>query len=325
MTLNHTNPKLHSLSLVVSISVVLASWLILFSGMAAAASDPSLMITATTDKNRYLLGEPVYLTIQLRNVGEKPVKIPKRINAKEGIVVVRVTTPQEFTFGYVPLTVLDSDSLPVVLKPGGVAGEVFPIFYGARGWTFPKPGTYQISVSYIPLGERKGSCKAEPLTIVVVDDKAGASLIKEGPASHEAARFLLWQSGDHLRKGIALLENAIDSYPDSLIADYANLALGKSLSSPFTDYAVNRARQPNYRRALEYLLKVRRGHLPRYLQVQYDLAQAKSHAALGQPEQASKLLAQTKELTAAHPELFLFDEQIRRLEERVIKNAGGPK
>ena len=216
-----------------------------------------------------------------------------------------------------PLTLIDSDMPMVVLKPREVTGDVVPIFYGARGWTFPEPGTYTITAGFKPAGNKQLMFKAKPLTLTVGTDTAGALVVKEGLTGDEAGKFLLWQSGDHLRKGIALLGNITEKYPDSVISDYAGFAMGKSLSRHFKDFSTRKIRLPDYKRSLEYLKKVRAEKLPLYLRIQYNLARARCHAELKEPKQATGLINQTRKLMTDRPELLHFEEQITRLIRRL--------
>ncbi len=309
--------KAWNLILVIAISAVLGTWLITSSATAQAASNTSLSFTATADKAQYILGEPIHLTVRLTNTGTEPVNVPKYLDPKEGTIVVKVTTPQGSTFAYVPLSLLCSDSPPVALKPGEVAGGVFPIFYGARGWTFPDPGTYKIAVICEVEAKQRVRYMAEPLTLVVSTDKAGALIVNEGLASSQAAKFLLWQSGDHLLEGIALLERMKEKYPDSVLSDYASFALGKSLSRHFKDYSAKKVRLPDYKRSLEHLKKVKADKLPRYLRVQHNLVQAKCYIELNQPQRAKELVAKTRKLIADQPELLRFDANIARINRRL--------
>ncbi|MHC4643173.1 MAG: tetratricopeptide repeat protein [Planctomycetota bacterium] len=311
------NIKFCNLVLLLAISILSSIMFVFSLATAMVASGTSLELTATLDKDRYVLGEPVILTVRLRNTGTTSVNVPDYLDPKEGTIAVRVSTPKGAVFAYVPLTVVCSDSAPVALKPGDVAGGVFPIFYGARGWTFSKPGSYKIAVSFKAEGKKGVINRAKPLILVVSDDKAGGLIVKKGISSSEAGKFLLWQAGDHLHKGIALLKSMIEKYPDSVLAYHARFALGKSLSRHFKDYSTKKIRLPDYKKSLDYLKKVKAEKLPRYLRVQHNLAQAKCYTALKQPEPAKELVAETKKLIADRPELQRFDTHIAQINRRL--------
>jgi hypothetical protein len=312
----NTKSKICNIIPVLAIFAVSVVWLVPSSAMARETSG-SLSFTASVDKVRYVLGEPVFLTVRLLNTSAVPVSVPKYLDAGEGIIVVRITTPKRKTFGYMPLTLIDSDMPMVTLKPREATADVVPIFYGARGWTFPEPGTYTITAGFKPIGKKQVVNKAKPLTLTVGTDTAGALVVKEGLTGDEAGKFLLWQSGDHLRKGIALLENITEKYPDSIISDYAGFALGKSLNRHFKNFSSKKIRLPDYKRSLEYLKKVRADKLPLYLRIQYNLARAKCHVELNESEQFTELINQTRKLMTDRPELLRFEEHIIRLTRRL--------
>jgi hypothetical protein len=205
----------------------------------------------------------------------------------------------------------------VTLKPGEVTADVVPIFYGARGWTFPEPGAYTITAGFKPIGKKQAMNMAKPLTLTVGTDTAGSLVVKEGLTGEEAGKFLLWQSGDHLRKGIELLENITEKYPDSIISDYAGFALGKSLNRHFKDFSTKKIRLPDYKKSLEYLQKVRSDKLPLYLWIQYNLVRTRCHVELKELEQATGLMNQTRKLMTNRPEFLRFEEQITRLTRRL--------
>jgi hypothetical protein len=285
----------------------------------------SLELKATADKEAYALGEPVYLNVRLRNISPSPMRILKRLRPDYGLTTIRIVAPDGRSEGFVPLGVVDSDAVPENLPPGAELGSVFPIFFGANGWTFPQPGRYRVDVQYQSARPRVDAAtpldrvrvRSTPITITVasVDSEAGTFLIGAGRASNEAGKFLVWQSGDHLRRGIAQLEDLIQRFPQSIIADYARLMLGLSLSRSFKDYSIDRLRPPDHQKSLAYLGQVSDDTVPRYLRVQKHLALARDLAGVNQFEAARESLARVRALIQGHSELQGFADQILRDEE----------
>ncbi len=279
-----------------------------------------LQLTLQADKAKFVLGEPVYLTIRLRNTGTTTLTVYKQLRPEEGMVHIEITAPDGRGIGFAPLTMLDVDTPIEDLGRGAEVSAVFPVFYGANGWTFRQPGDYTLQAVYHAGAQNKtDALRSNSLTITITPGgAAGEFLFELEEASHEAGKFLLWQSGDHLRKGIARLESLLDQFPDSLLADYVQLALGINLSRSFTNYAAKSVRPPDYGAALAHLQKVRENQLPSYLKVQRRLAQARCYVRLGKHREARVLLRQTRSLIGERSEFRVFLKQLDRLD-RVVK------
>ncbi|WP_447978401.1 hypothetical protein [Candidatus Nitrospira bockiana] len=283
----------------------------------SAGQEPSgaLKLVLTTDKPQVLLGEPVYVTVQLLNTGASPVEVFQNLDPEVGALQVDVTGPQG-AFGYVPYAIADSEIRLEPLAPRAEVSAVVPIFYGGRGWTFTQPGDYTIQAVYTNPVRRSMPVRSNPLSITVQRHAAGEFLMK-GEAGEEAGKFLLWQQGDHLRKGLRRLTDLIEQYPDSPLGDYARLALGLNLSRSFKDYSIGQVRKPDYEVANRYLQKVEPARLPASLQIETHLAHARSLLQLGRGEEARRLvddarriagdrtplLSRLKEVLRRHPEL----------------------
>jgi tetratricopeptide (TPR) repeat protein len=207
--------------------------------------------------------------------------------------------------------VADTDIKLETLAPRADVTAVVAIFYGGRGWTFTQAGNYTITALYRnPLDRSANPVRSNPLSIsVALGNGAGEFLIKDD-AGEEAGKFLLWQQGDHLRKGIRRLTDLIERYPDSPLADYAQLALGLNLSRAFKDYSIGQVRKPDYELARRYLQKVQPTRLPINLQVENTLAQARSAGKLGHTDEARRLVQQAKQLAGDRPYLLSRFEEI---------------
>jgi hypothetical protein len=273
-----------------------------------AASSPSraqdaqspLRITLDTGKRDFELGEPVYATVTVTNAGSVPTAVFPNLYPEVGVVGIEIAFAGEAPEPFVPLAVDDVETTTQELAPGASLSVVFPIFYGAKGWTFARPGAYTLHATYAHA--RTGSALSEPVTIQVRPGTgAGSFLLAEGPAGDEAGRFLLWQAGDHLRRGIARLETLIERYPDSVPADHARLALGKSLSEAFRDYSIDRVRPPDYARALELVGPIEVARLAPYPTLQVDLIEARAYSGLGQDDRATAAARRAVEAVRARP------------------------
>jgi len=280
------------------------------------AADDGLKLEASVDKSRYVVGEPIYLTVILKNAGASSVNVPEALNPQFGSIGIKINDPEGKDSSFVPLVVLDSDALPTPLLPGQVRGEVFPIFFGGSGWTFPAVGQYRVEARYgLPGGKE---VTAESVALEIVADAAGGTLIAPGRASGEAGRFLTWEAGDHLRAGIALLEGLLQKHPGSPVANYVYFALGKSQTRFFRDYPAEKVRGPNYDKARQYLSKVNAAALPPYLRVQYEISQARTDLATGNAELARLRLVESDKMIKERPELHVLQESVRRIAREVL-------
>ena len=157
--------------------------------------------------------------------------------------------------------------------------------------------------------------RSNTVSVTVGDESGiGAALLEKTPAGEEAAKFILWQRGDHLQAGQALLTKLQQQYPDSPVVDYVMLAFGRNMSRHFRNYAVGRIRQRDCEAALQYFRQVRPERLPVFLQVQQHLDEARCLSAMSRPDQAKDAWRRAETSRAGRPELHLLFQQAARLE-----------
>ena len=272
-------------------------------------------------KTTLVLGEPVYVTVQLINVGTTPIEVSKLLVPQLGDVQIEIASPSRPRFVYLPLFYSDAVQTRTSLAPGDEIAAAFPIFYGALGWTFHRPETYGVIVGYrYSSGAHHVLVQSNPVSVTVVDEGGPGSLLMSGtPASEEAGKFLLWQRGDHLVAGQALLTDLLKTFPDSSVSDYALLAFGRNVSRSFRNYAVGRIRLADCESAMKYLHHVRTDRLPALLQVQQHLDEARCLARLSKPAQAGESLKQAKQAGGDRPEFRLLFQQAVKLEPALMQ------
>jgi hypothetical protein len=281
-----------------------------------AAQQRQLTLSLESAKAEYALGEPLYLTARLRNAASTAVKLPKQLNPKYGNLSVQVLGPGGRRIGFFPLSALDDDAPPEDLAPGAELSEVFSVFFGSQGWTFSQPGEYQVRAAYrSPVQGQGEPVYSNSLKLTVTTgDGSGDFLVNSGEASRQAGKFLVWQSGDHLRKGIAHLESLLERFPESVLADYVRLAFGRNLSQPFQDYSAGRVRPPNCPAALEHLRRVRDAQLPPYLRIHKNLSHASCLVRLNEKRAARALLAETRKAIDSNTAFRPLLERFARIE-----------
>ncbi len=293
------------------------------SSLAQEPSGSVLELALEIGKASVVLGEPVYATARLVNRGSTPVDVSKFLDPQTGTLQIEVSSSNRPRFVFLPLFYADALRTRITLAPGEDIATAVPIFYGALGWTFDRPGTYMVTAEYRPQSEaQKGRIRSTAVGVVVVDgNEIGASLVATGSASEEAARFLLWQRGDQLQAGQAFLTELLNTSPDSPLADYALLAFGRSLSRSFRNYATGKIRQADCEPAMEYFQKVRSDRLPTLLQIQQHVDEARCYIKMSQPTQAQKSMKRAEQLGAGHPEFRLLFQQAVRLEPALAESG----
>jgi len=276
----------------------------------------TLELTLDLGTSALNLGEPVYATVRLVNVGAKPVEVFKLLDPQAGAIQIDVSSSNRPRFVFLPLLYTDAVHARTALVPGEAVVTVFPVFYGALGWTFDRPGTYRVTAEYRPQsGTQRDRIRSRAASVTVADENGvGASLLTGSSAGEEAAKFLLWQRGDQLQAGQALLTGLLTQHPESSLADYALLAFGRNLSRSFRNYAVGKIRDADCEAALSYFQRVRSERLPVFLQIQQRLDEARCLIKLSRPAEARASMERADRLRAGRPEFTLLFQQAIRLE-----------
>ncbi len=273
---------------------------------ATGVHDDKLVISVIPERSHYLVGEPVYVAIRLRNSGDRVEWVIDSLYPEDGGVELVITGPDGRAVPFVPYGEADHDTESnTSLSPAQTIGNMVPIFFGGNGWTFREPGTYRI-VAYFQLAAEKGKVresKSAPATIEIVSSSQGTALVAEAaPVSQEVGKFLLWQAGDHLEKGQARLHALLDREPDSPLTSYARFALGRSLSEPFMDYRRKTVRAPDCAAALAHFSKVNNQHVTDYVRVQLAIAKGRCAAFEKDRKSAIPYFSAAQEIMADRPE-----------------------
>jgi len=218
---------------------------------AVLASSPyayaELKIDLRPDKEAYALGEPVIAYVSIKNVGASASKVPENFEPDFMTVRYYVAYDGEEEKRFTPWAIFDSDTTLVSLDPGQLAFGTARIFFGADGWTFSKPGKYTLRAAYRSYTSPKFKIEVKKPT-----NKQEADAAKLLLDSKEAGYFLLFEGGDHLKEGIAKLNDLATKFPNSPLSAYANFALGANEVTEFADYSKNELRKANPAKAEMY-------------------------------------------------------------------------
>jgi hypothetical protein len=282
-----------------------------------AQQAPPVRLLLETERPAVALGEPVYVTARLRNAGSVATRLIPLLKPTDGLLAVSISGPNGEPLGFVPLSIRDTDTGPTDLPAGAEVATVFPVFYGASGWTMRTPGTYTLRARFtIHDGSgRPRELTSDPLSIRVGDQPGGiaTTLLSGNTASQQAGKFLLWSGGDQLGEGQRLLTGVANQFANTPIADHVHLATGRSLARPFKDYSKGAVRPADDARAVAELERARDQMLPAYLRVQKYLTLAGSYQTLGRSADATRAAAAARALIAERPELVEFRGQLDRL------------
>ena len=221
--------------------------------------------TSKPEKATYQLGEPVYMTFKLLNNTDKTKRVISDLEPSIGAVSLKIKgNNDKDQIEFIPFVEFDFDeNVFAYLKRNESVLSIAPIFFGGKGWTFNKPGTYSVNAFYSAVNE-KGELEvtSAPVVQIVISDKESQIISIDNEinsASWEAGKFLLWQAGDHLQKGQEVLSAILSRNPESLMAAYTHSAFAHSFSDNFMDYRKKEVRKADCNRVQEHLSKVGSG------------------------------------------------------------------
>ena len=269
-----------------------------------AKSQGQFELILEADRSDLVLGEPIYLTARLRNVGSTWATVDPALSPETHRVAVYFTDPNGQAHRFLPLFYADATVPARRLAPGDEASAVFPVFFGSFGWSLPEAGSVQVHLTASTGGDPNAvTVASNRLTLnVSYESPLGDRLVDGSAPSLQAGKFMLWHQGDHLLEGRATVEKIAREAPNSVLADYARLALGRSLARSFRDFTKDRLRPPDCIAALDWLNEVRAKHLPRYLKIQRALSVASCHAHLGDEDLAMRFKDKAERLSRGRSE-----------------------
>jgi hypothetical protein len=259
-------------------------------GATGAHADARLELSLAAPKPSFVLAEPVAVLARVENTGDEPGQAPRHLRPEYGAVTYHIAGPVSRT--YAPWALKEPAEPYGPLAPGQVLEQSVDLFFAADGWVFLEPGTYEITATMA------GAASSAPLSITVTEpeDEAGRSAAARLLASDEAGRFMLLRGGDHLRDGIAVLEEIAQGQADTPLAAYANLALGLNQLAPARDFAAGTMRPADPQAAADRLDLVQDEPLSLAATVEAKLGLAAALDAMGQTSEATAIEQQLPEV-----------------------------
>lgn len=256
-------------------------WPYLLACILATLSAPALAelrLTIAPTNASPVVGEPVAVLVSLRNAGDGPETVAKRLAPEYGATEFYITNPgggERRRFS--PFALKELIDATQTLAPGASVEDSAELFHDGKEWVFKEPGTYRIEATYY------GSVAAEPISLTIAPARtdaeraAGAQLI----ADNEAGLFLLVKGGENLEHGRQTVQSVADRFPDTAQATHANLVLGAHLSRAAPDFRTLRLRPPDFSAAAARLLRVNYNRLTPNELLQARMATFRMSARLG--------------------------------------------
>lgn len=210
----------------------------------SAVATPGLTFEISTKVQAFELGEPVYLRLTLRNDGEAPIEVSSLLSPAAGTVDVWIRAPNHREFRFRPVVALCSEAPLSSLAPKQELWSSEPIFFGARGCSFSKPGVYTLRARFqASVAGQQQIALANEHTIEITRAKSVLNAdIAEEIATPSAALYLILQGGAHLRGAEATLNRIVKDAPTHLAAQHARLALAAQALTPATSNLERAAR-----------------------------------------------------------------------------------
>ena len=210
-----------------------------------------------SERKKFQLGEPVILNCEIKNVSNKTINVIDKFEAEYDIIQYHTSISNKNT-RFVPYIIIDFIPDFKSLDPQDSVYGMSKIFYGSKHWTFDKPGKYKIWATYNDMiNDPNLTIKSNVLEIEVkkpesTAEKEQSKLIM----GDEQGKFLLFDGGDHLEKGLESLNNLKDKFPNSILSSYVHFSLGMSFAQEFKNFIQDKVRPAKPGEAKEYLSKV---------------------------------------------------------------------
>lgn len=209
----------------------------------------------------YPLGYPVAIRVLAKNVGQEALPIKGRLNPSYGVIRIEYRRRGIEEWNVVePLAWFEpvGDEYAMLL-PGERTEQTVPIYFGDQGWTFPKPGDYEVRAR-LQLGSDAEATVSEAVQISVVDartpddEAALRPLLNGGRRLNDAVGRLLSFGGRIVsEEGLADLEAAANEYGDTALGSAMRLTLVSHRLRPPIDPLTGERPVPDLTEARELL------------------------------------------------------------------------
>ena len=107
---------------------------------------PDVALIATTEKDYYNLGEPIFVELEVKATGRLPVRVPDALDPSEGFARFVIEWPDGHRERYAP-PLRVCMRVPTALQASGadsLRSHPIPLFLASRGPLFTVPGRYRV-------------------------------------------------------------------------------------------------------------------------------------------------------------------------------------
>lgn|GEM_PF-3570071 len=268
------------------------------------------------EKKEYVIGEPIYLEIVVTNNSNQSVELINPMELENQYLVVGVQhESQDKPDAFFPLSAFDTNAPPLKLGGRQSVGYFTPIHFGAAGWYFTNEGGYRIKAFYDY--DKEKEVVSNTIDIEVRSNGQFDNIFQfESDGNLELGKYTIWQSGDHLKKGLETADKLRNE--SAALSNYYLYYEGIRFSKSFKDYTRQQVRPFNAQRSHKMFLEADIGQLPVYLQMQALIAETKNAIRFEDKGDAIDFLQQAKNLQSDFVSLQNFNQQIEKLNKIVL-------
>ncbi|HLS82036.1 MAG TPA: OmpA family protein [Steroidobacter sp.] len=225
----------------------------------------SIELRLQAQEAAYPLGYPIAVRVRVFNAGEGVAPLRDRLSPSYGLVQFEARETGEDDDAWRPIEPLawyePASDGGAMLQPGEASEQTVPIYFGEGGWTFPRPGEYEVRARLLmSAGEEHGLSNIVLVRIAAprteADEQALTPLLDEdGELNERMGRLLMFGGRIGMAGDRAALVQAARAQPETALGAALRLALVSQELSPPIDPRTGERRPPDRDRARELLHK----------------------------------------------------------------------